>query len=274
MMVIKMLMTSVIAERRLIIPGLIERVVEACEFVVDAATTAGLDERGVYHCQMAVDEWCTNVIEHGYQYNGQQGQVEITCAQHGTQFLIRVRDDGPPFDPTTLSDVDPTKPLEEREPGGLGWFFIRKMMDKVMYEYKEGRNTLTMVKHGAQPANSKPLTEGPYPVTEAAGGVRVLTLNGRLDSTTSRQLEAVLTAQLMAGYALLVLDMGDVSYVSSSGLKAILTTQRQAIRQGGNLALARLSPRVLEIFQISGFDSLFFIMQSVEDAVGRITTSA
>ncbi len=53
-------------ERHLIIPGVLNKVPEACEFVVQAAESAGLDERSIYYCQMAVDEWCTNVIEHGY----------------------------------------------------------------------------------------------------------------------------------------------------------------------------------------------------------------
>jgi anti-anti-sigma regulatory factor len=54
-------------------------------------------------------------------------------------------------------------------------------------------------------------------------------------------------------------------------LKAILTTQRQASRGGGNVALAGLSLRVLEIFQISGFDTLFVIEDSLDDAIARIT---
>jgi anti-anti-sigma factor len=265
------MITSVIAERRLIIPGTLDRLPEVCEFVVEAATAAGLDERGIYHCQMAVDEWCTNIVEHGFAHSKRQGRIEVVCAQRGTQFIVTINDDSPHFDPTTLSEVDPSKPLEEREPGGLGWFFIRKVMDQVKYEFKEGRNYLTMIKNGAQLVH-KPLVDEPYPVHDVNGGVRIVRLNGRLDSNNSRTLESALNAQLVTGNLLLVLDMTDVSYVSSSGLKVILTAQRQANKEQGNVALAGLSPRVLEIFQISGFDTLFQIAETPDEAANRLTS--
>ena len=265
------MITSVIAERRLIIPGTLDRVPEVCEFVVEAATAAGLDDRAVYHCQMAVDEWCTNIVEHGF-HHGKRGRIEVVCVQRNTQFVIAINDDSPAFDPTTLSEVDPSKPLEEREPGGLGWFFIRKVMDQVKYEFKEGRNYLTMIKNGAQLVH-KPLVDEPYPVHDVNGGVRIVSLNGRLDSNNSRTLESALTSQLATGYLRLVLDMSEVTYVSSSGLKVILTAQRQAMKENGNLALAGLSSRVFEIFQISGFDTLFHITETTDEAVSKLATN-
>lgn len=256
----------------MIIPGILERVPEVCEFVVEAATNAGLDDRAVYHCQMAVDEWCTNIVEHSFNKGSRIGRIEVTCGRRYDQFMILISDDAPPFDPTTLSDVDPHKPLEEREPGGLGWFFIRKVMDELHYEFRDGRNYLTMYKNGAQPVQ-KAMNSDVYPSSDADGGVRLLTLRGRLDSTTSRALETALSGQLSSGHSLLVLDMREVSYVSSSGLKAILTALRQANRSGGNVALAGLAPRVLEIFQISGFDTLFIIEDSPEAAIVRIAAA-
>jgi anti-anti-sigma factor len=265
------MITSVISERRLIIPGTLDRVPEVCEFVVEAATAAGLDDRALYHCQMAVDEWCTNIVEHGFGH-GKRGRIEVVCAQRGTQFYITINDDSPAFNPTTLSEVDPSKPLEEREPGGLGWFFIRKVMDQVKYEFKEGRNYLTMIKNGAQLVH-KPLVDEPYPVHDVNGGVRIVSLNGRLDSNNSRTLESALTSQLATGYLRLVLDMSEVTYVSSSGLKVILTAQRQAMKENGNLALAGLSSRVFEIFQISGFDTLFHITETTDEAVSKLASN-
>src|SRR5689334_12289546 len=113
-------------ERRIVIPGVLDKLPQACEFVVREAEQAGLDERAVYHCQMAVDEWCTNIITHGCCEDDEpNSEIEITCQARLNQFVITITDNGIPFDPTTLAEVDPTRPLEEREPGGLGWFFIR-----------------------------------------------------------------------------------------------------------------------------------------------------
>src|SRR5437763_11781123 len=135
-------------ERRLTIPGVLERIPEACDFVVQAAEAAGLDERAVYYCQMAVDEWCTNVIEHGYGGPNEHNLIDILCVGQSSALSITISDSSPAFDPTTLQSSEPSKALEQREAGGLGWFFIRKIMDEVHYEYKNGHNNLTMIKHG------------------------------------------------------------------------------------------------------------------------------
>ncbi|MCC7449868.1 MAG: anti-sigma factor antagonist [Anaerolineae bacterium] len=258
-------------ERQLTIAGLLENVPEACDFVVAAAETAGLDERAVYHCQMAVDEWCTNVIQHNYGQDSEYRHIDIQCRNRADQFVITVMDDGVRFDPTTLAEVDPGAPLEERQPGGLGWFFIRKLMDQVSYEYKNGRNHLTMIKYGTRPDQS---TRTPYPVNELYDGIWVVTPSGRLDSNNARLLETTLTALFEEGRTRLIVDMSSVVYISSSGLKVLVAAWRKAQKLGGSVLLAGVSVRVREILEISGFDALFTITPSVEEAITSIKGSA
>ena len=64
----------------------------------------------------------------------------------GTRAVIRFLDDGKPYDPTLQPEPDVTQSAEEREIGGLGIFMVRKMADRVSYEYAQGRNVLTIEK--------------------------------------------------------------------------------------------------------------------------------
>jgi anti-sigma regulatory factor (Ser/Thr protein kinase) len=80
-------------EYRMVIPGVLSKVPEVCDFVVSVARKVGLDDRAAYHCQMAVDEACTNIIEHGYGRNGQVGRIEIIWRQWSA--TIRIVDDSP-----------------------------------------------------------------------------------------------------------------------------------------------------------------------------------
>jgi anti-anti-sigma factor len=260
-------------ERQFTIPGLLEKVPEVSNFVATEAEAAGLDERAVYHCEVAVDEWCTNIIEHGCEdCPGDEHHIQITCKEQSGQFVVSIIDDGMRFDPTTLADVDPNKPLEEREPGGLGWFFIRKFMDQVYYEYKDGLNHLTMIKWGARrKVKMEQPAEAGFPVKELKDGIWVVTPSGRLDSTTARSLEVALTAQLDASHTRLVLDMTRVSYISSSGLKVIMSAWRRAQKLGGSIVLVGLSPRVQEVFEISGFSTIFTTVASLEEAMATIS---
>ena len=136
-----------VEERRLRIPGLIEKVRVACDFVVEAAQRAGLDERAVYHCQLAVDEACTNIVEHGYGRNNPNTVIDIICRSEDNRFTITVLDDSTLFDPFARPDPDPTTILDDRAQGGWGIYFIKKVMDEVDYQRQGERNRLTMVKN-------------------------------------------------------------------------------------------------------------------------------
>ena len=136
------------SESRIMIPARYDRIKEVCTFVVDAAEQAGLDETAIFHCQIAVDEACTNVIEHGYA-GEDRGHIEVFCHVSPGQLKIELLDQAPPFDVTQVPDPELSKPLEEATIGGLGIYFMRKMMDEVKYEHTDRTNRLTLVKRSS-----------------------------------------------------------------------------------------------------------------------------
>jgi anti-sigma B factor antagonist len=91
------------------------------------------------------------------------------------------------------------------------------------------------------------------------GEVLVIAVDGRIDSTTSRQLEDLLPERVQATPRVL-LDMSDVQYVSSAGLRVLLKAAKSARSTGHDLVLTGLLPQVHEVFQVIGFDSLFRIL--------------
>lgn len=94
----------------------------------------------------------------------------------------------------------------------------------------------------------------------------VIQLNGRLDSTTSRDLEAVLPARVQA-QPVVVVDLAEVRYVSSAGLRVLLKGAKGAKASGNKLMLCGLSPDVREVFDVSGFTPIFSIHDSAEGAL-------
>ena len=124
----------------------LERLSEIAEFVELAARESGLNEDQVYDVQMAVDEACANVIEHAYR-GRTDGTIDITCEKRDKEFVVTIQDLGERFDPKRVARPRTRDPLSKRNIGGLGLFFMRKMMDKVTFEFSSGSgNRLTMVK--------------------------------------------------------------------------------------------------------------------------------
>ncbi len=116
------------------------------EFVAGAADQASFDECTAYQVRLAVDEACSNIIEHAY---GGEGSGVIECTYHVEDDCITVilRDHGDPFDPQLVPEPNLSADLGERNGGGLGLYLIRKIMDDVEFDFPaEGGNVLTMVK--------------------------------------------------------------------------------------------------------------------------------
>jgi anti-sigma regulatory factor (Ser/Thr protein kinase) len=134
--------------QKLIVPGRFERLIEIAEFVTQAAREAGLNDDEVFHVEMAVDEACSNVIEHAYA--SQRGDIDLACTCPTTgQFEVVIRDSGQPFDPAEVPapSVGTVPNLDDLNEGGLGLYFMRKLMDEVRFEYVPGQgNRLTMLK--------------------------------------------------------------------------------------------------------------------------------
>jgi len=98
---------------------------------------------------LALEEIVTNVIEHGYEDNGEHSII-IRCSVQDGQVMAEVEDDGQPFNPLQSPDPDISKPLEDRPIGGLGIYLVRNVMDAFDYTYQEGKNQIRLKKriHG------------------------------------------------------------------------------------------------------------------------------
>ncbi|MCL4294872.1 MAG: ATP-binding protein [Anaerolineae bacterium] len=118
------------------------------DFVEMAAKTLGFEPDLIPNVQLAVDEVATNVMLHGYQSRG--GSLEVELERAGADLVVRLRDEAPPFDPTTVPAPDLTLPLAKRPVGGLGIYLVRRAMDEVIHRITAaGGNELTLVKHDA-----------------------------------------------------------------------------------------------------------------------------
>jgi len=98
-------------------------------------------------------------------------------------------------------------------------------------------------------------------------GVTVFMLEGRVDTAGAEEMDQALQAAVAQGKYKMVLDLGQVSYISSAGLRTladIVTRNREA---GGDLKLVALNPKVLRVLRIIGFDRFFSIHDTIEQAL-------
>ncbi|MFC1465621.1 MAG: STAS domain-containing protein [Candidatus Brachytrichaceae bacterium NZ_4S206] len=97
--------------------------------------------------------------------------------------------------------------------------------------------------------------------------ITILRLAGRLDATTVSQLERALTDAQLSGDRVIVIDLSDLAYISSSGLRVLLTGRSNARKRGGEVFLCSLRPPVREVFEMVGFTAVFTIFDTLEQAI-------
>jgi len=130
-----------------VFPGKFSSLEKISKFVKEEAENAALDAKAIYEGQLAVDEACSNIIEHAYNGEG-QGDIICTCLGTKTSFKIILQDKGKHFDPKTIKKLEIGVPLEKLGNRGAGVFLMKKLMDEVEFKFLEGNGTiLTLVKN-------------------------------------------------------------------------------------------------------------------------------
>ncbi len=114
-------------------------------FIEDTAQALQAHPSAVDDMVQAVDEAVTNIILHGYA--GKPGKIDIHVGRKNTSLVVQIQDLAPQFDPLQVPPPDLTLSLEQRTPGGLGIYFIRRLMDQVQYQARpHGGNDLTLIR--------------------------------------------------------------------------------------------------------------------------------
>jgi anti-sigma B factor antagonist len=96
----------------------------------------------------------------------------------------------------------------------------------------------------------------------------VIRIDGRIDTLNSTALEVEMEQLRSSGETKIIIDCSDLKYISSSGLRVFLNAQKKAISIKGKLSLCNMQLPIREIFDISGFSSIFTIYNSLDEAMG------
>jgi anti-sigma regulatory factor (Ser/Thr protein kinase) len=100
------------------------------------------------HVNLALDELITNTISYGV-VDQRSHRIRVTLRLDHGRLMVEILDDGRPFAPFGGADPDVTRSIEDRPIGGLGIYFVRKLMDHVDYQHVNGQNRVTLVKNTA-----------------------------------------------------------------------------------------------------------------------------
>ena len=95
----------------------------------------------------------------------------------------------------------------------------------------------------------------------------VISVKGRIDAATAPDFEKAIANLIAQGENTFLLELSGLEYISSAGLRSILATAKQLKPKGGNIFFSGLRGPVKDVFNISGFGTIFKIFETQEDAL-------
>lgn len=125
----------------------VENIEKVTAFVDEQLEALNCPMKAQMQIDIAIDELFDNIANYAYNPDVGIATVKVEVVENPMAVVITFIDNGMPYDPLSKKDPDTTLSAEEREIGGLGIYLVKKSMDEISYEYKDGKNILRIKKN-------------------------------------------------------------------------------------------------------------------------------
>ena len=132
--------------KELTIAATTENIETVTDFVNEQLEALDCPMRAQMQIDIAIDELFGNIAHYAYNPEIGSATIRVEVLQEPLAVVITFIDKGVPYDPLSNADPDVTLSADERQIGGLGIYMVKKSMDEISYEYKNGQNILSIKK--------------------------------------------------------------------------------------------------------------------------------
>lgn len=133
--------------KEIVVEATIESIPKVTAFVDEQLEQLECPMKTQMQVDVAIDEIFSNIAYYAYNPKIGSATVRVEVTEDPFAVVITFIDNGIPYDPLAKADPDITLSIEERAIGGLGIYMVKKTMDDVSYEYKDGQNILRIKKN-------------------------------------------------------------------------------------------------------------------------------
>ena len=133
--------------KELTVEAKIENIETVTNFVNEQLEALDCPMKAQMQIDIAIDELFGNIAHYAYNPEIGKATVRVEVIEDPLAVVITFIDNGVPYDPLAKADPDTTLRAEEREIGGLGIYMVKKSMDDITYEYRDGQNILAIKKN-------------------------------------------------------------------------------------------------------------------------------
>lgn len=132
--------------KELTIAAMVENIGTVTDFVNEQLEALDCPMKAQMQIDIAIDELFGNIAHYAYHPEIGNATVRVEVTEEPLAVIVTFIDKGMPYDPLKAAEPDITLSAEERNLGGLGIYMVKKSMDEITYEYKDGKNILSIKK--------------------------------------------------------------------------------------------------------------------------------
>ena len=132
--------------KELTLTATVENIEVVTDFVNEQLEALDCPMKAQMQIDIAIDELFGNIAHYAYNPEVGEATVRVEVIEDPLSVVITFIDKGVPYDPLAKADPDTSLSAEDRKIGGLGIYMVKKSMDDITYEYKDGQNILAIKK--------------------------------------------------------------------------------------------------------------------------------
>ena len=132
--------------KELTIAATVENIGTVTDFVNEQLEALDCPMKAQMQIDIAIDELFGNIAHYAYHPEVGNATVRVEVTEEPLAVIVTFIDKGMPYDPLRAAEPDITLSAEERNLGGLGIYMVKKSMDEITYEYKDGKNIMSIKK--------------------------------------------------------------------------------------------------------------------------------
>ena len=244
-------------EKEIIINNQPDEITRIAQFIDELGMSLQLPPSITMSVNLAIEEAISNIIHHGYPQN-QKGEITLRTSVAPGLLIAQIIDDGISFDPTKSENEasENALSLEQQLTQGLGLFLIRRTMDKVEYHSTDNQNELILTKNIEMDFKPEATLKTNLCKIEE---VIILTVEGRLDTANTNEFNTLIQPLLSVQNPNIIINCEGLLYISSSGLRSLITLQKIVKQHNGQLVLEAMRAEIRKIFDMTGCSGLFII---------------
>ncbi len=244
-----------------------EEITTVVKWIRDIGHSMNLPDKQIFALEVSVEELITNIVWYAFD-DKKEYPISVIASVNNQKLSVQISDSGKPFSPLDVPPPPKIENIETARIGGLGIFMARRLTDGMKYRRIEGKNNLTIWVDLVPTLLKEELMVKSLTIESSkVNNILIFTVTGWLNAQSYQKAENQLDQWIDSGEKWIIGDFTELDFISSIGLRVLMTTSNKISKAGGKFIVFGLQGAVQDVFDSTGISTLITVANSKSKAI-------